>query len=166
MEVAASCPKRYSLLPSPSLSLFLSLSFPFLPPFSLLPSLLPDVPPHSSRTPQFAVQLSFFSPLPTPSATIPIRASRSGEHAGQGWNREGRREWREFTSKAKYNKSCRHCWITLQREFCRRVGGGLTVRRESVSLYPTDSVEPGTTPVSLLPGGSGMEVGDTRRMPR
>lgn len=24
----------------------------------------------------------------------------------------------EFTSKAKYNKSCRHCWIALQREFC------------------------------------------------
>jgi len=35
-----------------------------------------------------------------------------------------------------------------------------------VGLTLPDSVEPGTTPVSLLPGGSGMEVGDTRRMPR
>ena len=52
MEVAASCPKRYSLLPSPSLSLSLSLSPSFLPslsfPLSFLMFLLIPLGPHNS----------------------------------------------------------------------------------------------------------------------
>lgn len=39
------------------------------------------------------------------------------------------------------------------------------MRRESVSPFPTDPVEPGTTPASLLPGGSEMKARGARRIP-
>ena len=44
----------------------------------------------------------------------------------------------ELTSKAKYNKSRRHCWVTLQREFCRCVGGGLTALCDESSPFDPD----------------------------
>lgn len=39
--------------------------------------------------------------------------------------------------KAKYNKSRRHCWVILQRGFCRRVGGGLTAPCDESQSHPS-----------------------------
>lgn len=114
---------------------------PLLASLSLFLFLPPAAPSFLRRSPQPALLFaSVPRPLsirythsyhPSPPSPVPFRST--------GWNREGRREWRELTSKAKYNKSRRHCWVTLQREFCRRVGGGgLTAPHyESQSHHPS-----------------------------
>lgn len=139
MEVAAS--ERYS--PPPSFSLFLH--SPFIP-LKLRRSLCTLPPLHRRSL--------------LPRSHHPVRhhlvlaREIGGAGGGQGQNREGRRERRELTSKAKYNKSRRHCWVTLQREFCRRVGGGLTAPCDESQSHPSRPTR-SSLARPRFPGGSG-----------
>lgn len=160
MEVAAS--ERYSSPPS----LGVSLSRPFLSLFPRLPLVppRPRVPQSLVSTPRPLSIRHTHSHHPFLPSRVPFRST--------GWNREGRREWRELTSKAKYNKSRRHCWVTLQREFCRRVGGGgLTAPcYESQSHHPSQRpdrarLDPGF-PAFRAVGGGWRETRCERDTPR